>query len=136
MDVIFKEKKMINKLFTNLDLYQKGLEGIRLRGEITANNVANINTPGYKAKDVLFEDIFAEHIRRSNNGTGNPKSLMDSKFLIREKPFLEVQSEGNNVNMEKEMVASAKNNMMYDVIVKALNTRLNLMKNAIHEGKR
>ncbi len=127
---------MINNIFDNLDIYGKGLTGVRLKSEVIADNIANVDTPRYKAKDISFENIFSEYLKRYQSIPERKQYLTESKFLLRERPGLEIQSNGNNVNIETEMISSVKNNLLYDVLVKSLNSRINLIKSAIKEGKR
>ena len=127
---------MINNIFDNLDIYGKGLTGVRLKSEVIADNIANVDTPRYKAKDISFENIFSEYLKRYQSIPERNQYLADSKFLLRERPGMKIQSNGNNVNIETEMISSVKNNLLYDVLVKSLNSRINLIKSAIKEGKR
>ena len=134
--VLILGDKMINNIFDNLDIYGKGLTGVRLKSEVIADNIANVDTPRYKAKDISFENIFSEYLKRYQSIPERKQYLTESKFLLRERPGLEIQSNGNNVNIETEMISSVKNNLLYDVLVKSLNSRINLIKSAIKEGKR
>ena len=127
---------MINNIFDNLDIYGKGLTGVRLKSEVIADNIANVDTPRYKAKDISFENIFSEYLKRYQSIPERKQYLTESKFLLRERPGMKIQSNGNNVNIETEMISSVKNNLLYDVLVKSLNSRINLIKSAIKEGKR
>ena len=125
---------MSNSIFFSLDMYKKGLQAMTLRSEVIANNIANAETPGYKAKDVNFENIFRDHIRRKHSLSDHN---MDSiRFKVNRRSDMRTVSVGNNVDMEQEMIKAAENNMAHELLVKALNSRIYMLKNAIKEGRR
>ena len=127
---------MINNIFSSLDLYKKGLQAMTLRSEVIANNVANSQTPGYKAKDLDFDKIFKDYVRRKNNLSDHASFIRDVRFAVTKRPNMNARSVGNNVDIEQEMIEAAKNNMTYDLVTKALNSRLYMIKSAIKEGRR
>jgi len=109
------------KLFdSNMKVLEKGLDAYSKRAEALANNIANVNTPNYKRKDVQFESFLQKAI--NNDGSSIIGKRTDEKhFTIGtenkldevEASFIEERStvsryDGNNVDIEKEKVEQTK----------------------------
>lgn len=113
----------------------------QMRQELIASNIANAETPGYKAKRLDFEEALARAIdideqqklntkddRHFNVGGGGFNNLEPE---IYEDPNGIVSDDGNNVNREEEMVKMAENKILYDAAVQLMNKKLGLMKYTI-----
>ncbi|MCL2664155.1 MAG: flagellar basal body protein, partial [Defluviitaleaceae bacterium] len=55
---------MFNKLFVQADVLGAALQASALRNDVLANNIANADVPGFKSKDIKFEDALAEAVDR------------------------------------------------------------------------
>jgi flagellar basal-body rod protein FlgB len=102
------------------DLTKKALDISSLRGKVIANNIANVNTKGYKRYYVNFEDNL-------NSETAKIQVKQDSSTSMNE--------DGNNVDIDSEMVDQASNNLMYNALISDINTRLSIQSYVIKEGK-
>jgi len=72
------------------------LDGLALRQRTIANNIANINTPDYHAKRVVFEDALAASVgRRDGHVTAEVKESLEP-----------TQINGNNVNLDTETLSN------------------------------
>ena len=109
----------------------------QLRQELIASNIANAETPGYKAKKIDFEEALARALdvdgeqtlkttdsRHFNVGGGGFNNL---KPEIYEESNI-VSPDGNTVDRDAEMAEMAENKIMYDASVQLLNKKLGLMK--------
>ena len=89
------------------------------RQQILAGNVANIDTPGYRAKDISFA------------------AELDGKLDMNSQVF-EVETKekpnGNNVDLDREMTEITKNGLQYVTLVQYLNQRIKTLRAAISEG--
>lgn len=116
-----------------------------MRQELASSNVANAQTPGYKAMKLDFEDALARATdvdgnltmnatddRHFNVGGGGFANLEPEVF---EDPNGVVSENGNTVDVEAEMARMAENKIMYDTTVQLLNKKLGLMKYAINSEK-
>ena len=102
--------------------------------KLIAGNLANINTPGYRAKELSFESTLRESLQehvlqmvRSNSGhvaPDEPSEAMRSTQVIETGP----------VDLDNEMVALTKNSMEYQHMVGLLNKKFTMLKTAITEG--
>lgn len=128
---------MLDNFNTNLNLMKKGLNGLWKRNEIIANNISNADTTGYKAKDINFEEVLSREIEMSKNdkdyNISTEGSYEGRKFIIDEKEDLEIKANGNNIDIDKEMVGLAENQMRYNLVSEVLKQQLNLL-NQVIEG--
>ena len=98
------------------NLIKEDLNVSALRNKVIANNISNINTAGYKRKYVSFEDTLQntkksvslkttseKHISSSND-SGDKRIITDNSTSTR--------SDGNNVDIDTEMVNLTANNML------------------------
>jgi flagellar basal-body rod protein FlgC len=58
-------------LFRSMAISGSALSAERLRMDVTAGNLANANTPGYRRREVVLTESFADALGRANNGVGN-----------------------------------------------------------------
>ncbi len=134
-------------LFTdkNLEVLKKALDASSLRQQTITNNVANINTKDYKAKRVLFEDELKKAIGTEDmNGlaTTNDKHIGGSESIRRVNPTIveddstSVKSDGNNVDIDIEMVNLAKNQLIYNTLVQQTSKKYSNLRYIINEGRR
>ena len=105
------------------------------RNEILNNNIANVDTPGFKRQDMKFESLLQNEIARQEK-TG---STLDQKVANvdyrRLKPYiytdnsgLSTRLDGNNVDIDTEEAELASNQLMYDGIIEGLNSEFQRMK--------
>lgn len=118
------------------NLLKKGLDASSLRSRAISNNIANINTKGYKRQYVSFEESLKENIdnvslkteddKHIQHGTeyGEIKTGTDNSSSMRE--------DGNNVDMDNEMVNQAANTLMYNALVTQANSRLSMERYVIN----
>ena len=113
------------------------------RQAVLAANVANVDTPGYKAKDIRFREAMERYL-----GLAEPDELPLAVTRPGHLPaygenpsqglIVESREEGtpNNVDLDQEMARLAENNLEYQAAVQALIKELELLKNAVTEGGR
>lgn len=120
---------------------EQALGAAALRHKVIANNVANVNTPGFKKSDVVFEDklaaalsgntlpmarTHANHLRGRQGDAFTPSVVTDTKTSLR--------TDGNNVDIDAEMANVAKNTIYYDAVAKQLGRYFSNLKSAIRGG--
>jgi flagellar basal-body rod protein FlgB len=116
-----------------------------MRQELISSNVANANTPGFKAKKMDFEEALARALdvdgqmqmnvsdgRHHNVGNGGFNNLEPE---IYDDPNGVVSENGNTVDVEAEMARMAENKLMYDALVQLINKKMGIMKYAINSEK-
>jgi flagellar basal-body rod protein FlgB len=103
---------------------------LNIRGfyhKVLASNIANVETPGYKEKDIDFD----AELRKS---AGDSTASID----VREKsdPGGIDGIDGNSVNMEDQIVKLTENTMMFNAFVQLINKKFSMMRYVINEGRR
>ncbi|NCB10225.1 MAG: flagellar basal body rod protein FlgB [Erysipelotrichia bacterium] len=123
----------------------KLFEQLNFRGErqkVISSNIANINTPNYKTKDLVFEHELDNsnrntlalnqtnfrHISSVNNGLNNinPKLVQVQN--------LQEQNDGNNVNLDSQMSEQAKNKIIFDAIQSSIKRDSRLFRSVIESS--
>src|SRR5436309_11224908 len=94
----------------NMDLLSRLLSASSLRHDVIAQNVANINTPGFQTLEVTFEDALQEAL-----ATGSEASLAAvSPQVVLGTGGVE-RADGNNVDVDLEMTRLQKNTLYFKV---------------------
>jgi flagellar basal-body rod protein FlgB len=122
----------------------KGLDASALRQQVIANNVANINTPGFKKQDVSFEDELAKAIddtedmksmQSAGRGLRNNDRLSGVGIKVSAVKGTSMRYDGNNVDIDEEMSKMAENNIRYQVMGKLMSERFGGLKTVINGGR-
>jgi flagellar basal-body rod protein FlgB len=143
---------MINRVISNevMDLLQKGLDASALQHNVIANNLANVDTPGFKRSEVLFgEKLRAAMDAREAAGQNLELSATnDRHFQIQPKLDLDqikpevvlqnkssLRNDQNNVDIDVEMAKLAQNTVVYQTLAQLTQNQFTELKSAIREGK-
>ena len=136
---------MISKFSNKIDLFEKSLDYLWVRNELISNNIANVNTPGYKRYDISFNDYLdAERSKLSiGSQVKDPKFLpigKDRKAMVAPQVWnsrnISMRRDGNSVDIDVENAELAKNTIKYSVITNQLSKEMSLIKQAINEGRK
>jgi flagellar basal-body rod protein FlgB len=103
-------------------IYQ-AMQGLWAEQQSAANNIANVNTPNFKAQDVDFESSLAQAI-----ANGDP-SQMQVTTTPSTAPADQI---GNNVDLASEMIDNQKAGMQFQTMVDAMNAKFQLLSTAIN----
>lgn len=104
------------------DQIEHYMDLLSARQKLVASNIANVDTPGYKSKDIDFQFEFMSQVK---NGSPN----------VVETPGLVVKNDGNNVNMDREARLLAENALRFNFASALMKTQMKIMADAIEEGK-
>jgi len=113
---------------TNLqiDILARLLDVAGQRHEVIAQNVANVNTPGYRRLEVQFEDSFADILERSG-----PKDALQLRPSVVEGKGDFERADGNNVDIDAEVGRLNKNTLLFKLYAQVLALQLASMRSAI-----
>ncbi|MEA2101212.1 MAG: flagellar basal body rod protein FlgB [Thermodesulfobacteriota bacterium] len=104
------------------------------RQEIIASNVANTDTPGYKARDVSFEKQLDGQMKMQQTHSDHlPVSQTGPAFDTFEEPYTHIGNDSNTVDMDREMMKLAQNQLLYDVAAQSVRGKLQRLKTVITE---
>lgn len=107
-----------------------------LRNSVVNANIANAETPGYHARKVDFEDALAKAIVDSQIQHDGETRIMNVSPDVYDNPDININPDGNTVDLEKEMSTLAENTIMYRAAVELINKKLAALKYAAQEGGR
>lgn len=102
------------------------LDGVSLRQRVTADNIANVDTPGFRATSVDFETQLRAAIADGSFSAGLPVDP-GATTLATDTP---VGANGNNVDLRKETMAALQSQFQYQMLTRAVSDRFNLVKTA------
>lgn len=124
---------MINKnMFDTSTILSKALDASWMRNQVISENIANVDTPGYKRKDVQFENALQEALRSNNNVSKMDVNRLEPE-VIKDKTNLSYRLDGNNVNIDTEMVNLANNQIKYNTLVQQLNSNFSRIKMVLNK---
>ena len=123
---------MIDPIFNseNYLLTRKLLDGVALRQEAIAANIANAETPGYRRLDLAPN--FAEQLR-SSMARGDLASGQESlnPTLSEDTHARALRPDGNNVEIEKELLEMNKNSIDHEFLTQVITSNIKQLKMAI-----
>ena len=124
-------------------ILEKSISASSLRHKVISNNIANVNTPGFKRSQVAFEDILQQKLSGHN---ALPMAQTHSKHINYRPQDLSprinlmanstLRVDGNNVDIDAEMATMAKNSIYYDALSQQMSRYFSGIKSAINEGRR
>lgn len=115
---------------TTTTLLSLALDATTLRQQALAHNIANANTPGFRALSVSFEDRMQSE-RAALAASREPLHRLPQMVT----PLL-VQSADEGVALDQQVAQLSQNALHHQVLLKALNKHFALLGTAINEGKR
>lgn len=134
-------------LFSNADALQMATLNHRLeRNHVISGNVANAETPGYRALGYDFEKQLQSLADKSNPVAvriSSPKHLKNSftqadgsvRPDVYIRPTESIGEDGNTVDVDKEMAQMAENQILFRATVETLNRKLGILRYAINGGR-
>ncbi len=130
---------MQDKLFgsNTVDLLKRSLDAYTLRQRVIAENIANAETPGFRAKQVEFESLLREageaSNRMQNSLPGHQLKSEPTKVRahVHEESDRAMDNSINNVSIDMEMAALAEANLSHKLSTRALALRYQLLRSSI-----
>lgn len=132
---------MINKLDKEVNFHQQAL-GLRAkRQEILSGNVANADTPNFKARDIDFSSVLTEKLNTESASnklvTTSPKHIrLRSDDVVQNALYRipqQASADGNTVEMDTERAKFADNAIRYDASVNFISGQFRSLLSAIQE---
>ena len=103
------------------------LDGVTTRQQVTADNISNVDTPGFRATSVDFESSLRQAV-----DSGDITATSDGGMRIEATPTdTPVGANGNNVDLRKETLAAVQTQYQYQMLTRAVNDRFTLMRDSI-----
>lgn len=124
----------INKL-------EQALNYSSLKNQAISNNIANIDTPGYKSQHVSFQNVLNSELKKpfiakqthSDHIEFSSPSLRSPRIFQQENTTY--NHNGNNVDIDKEMTELAKNQILYESLIDRMSGKLRSLDMVIKGGR-
>jgi flagellar basal-body rod protein FlgB len=103
---------------------RSALAGLAARQRVSANNIANIGTPGFTAGRVAFEDALRSAVADGSvvDGQVGPTEFVSP---------LAARQDGNNVNLDEETLSSMDTGLRYRLMLRVMDDQYNLVSAAV-----
>lgn len=102
------------------------LRGLAARQRVIADNVANMDTPGFLAGRVEFEASLRDALDAGSTAGVRPSTS---------RSMAPTGVNGNNVNLDEETLANIDTGLRYQVAIEAMNAKFSLLRTAIGGGR-
>jgi flagellar basal-body rod protein FlgB len=124
-------------LFDNssISMMQKSLDALWLRQKLISDNVANIDTPGYKSKSVKFEDFMQNALMGSDSVSDFYRKTQNINPQVIENDSTVLREDGNNVDIDAENVELVKTQIQYAYLSRMISNDVLRIKYVLNEGK-
>lgn len=101
------------------------------RHGVLTSNIANADTPGYKAKDVSFNKTLNDELELATTNAGHTRTGGGISPLNIETISANAWADGNTVELDMEVAKMTENSMLFQAGLSMLSTRIRMFKNAI-----
>jgi len=132
--------KLLNLFGGTISSLEKGLSYATTKNKAIAQNIANVDTPGYKAKDVSFKAVFEDVQNTSISSHKSDERHYNFTISQKEsgafsKDHLRARVNGNGVNMDVEQAKLAENTIYYNALIERVSSKFNTLNTVIKGGK-
>jgi flagellar basal-body rod protein FlgB len=107
-------------------MLSKVMDFAAARHAVLANNLANVNTPGFKRSDLQFKEALAKAI-----DSKDVTELRNLEPEVVEDNTQSVRADGNNVSAHTEMTAMTQNELLFQVSARFLSSKILRLKSAM-----
>lgn len=128
-------EKFMSDIYGNgVALTEKVLDYLWQRQIVSLNNVANVDTPGFKSQYITFEEELGKRISNANNAKHTKQAVSDAIHASRS--WLNTtwdessRLDGNNVDMDQEQVEIVRSAYEYQYMLSSLNNGISRLRNA------
>jgi len=137
---------MIDAIFSSdtMKILEKSLNAASLQHQLITNNIANVDTPGFKASEVVFQSKLQEVLDKTQGDYLKLKltnknhipivpevtvNNLEPQIVTRTETSL--RTDDNNVDIDSEMSKMAENTIYYSTMAELLSLKLGMLKNVI-----
>ena len=131
---------MVNShVFSYINVLDKAADASWLRNEAISNNIANVDTPGYKRQDVAFEDELIRNLNKVEYDTMDARVYNMRLSRIEPRVFTDASAysyrlDGNNVDIDTENVYMAENQVTYNGLMQCIKSEFANLKAAMGQS--
>ncbi|RYG73879.1 flagellar basal body rod protein FlgB [Lentibacillus lipolyticus] len=132
----------MNLFSGTIQTLEGSLDYASAKNRVIANNIANADTPGYKAKETVFKQVFENELTSSFQAKQTHPRHISFGQASPQQPYTIVTQQntaynhnGNNVDVDQEMTKLAKNQIYNQSLVDRLNGKFNSLQTVIKGGR-
>ena len=119
--------------FDYINVLDRAADAAWQRNEAISNNIANVDTPGYKWQDVAFESVLQQALGNNRYESMDDKVANVDLSRLRGRAYLDYANysyrlDGNNVDIENENVMLAENQLKYQGLISSINQEFTNLK--------
>ena len=119
--------------FDYINVLDRAADAAWQRNEAISNNIANVDTPGYKRQDVAFESVLQQALGTNRYESMDDKVANVDLSRLRGRAYLDYANysyrlDGNNVDIENENVMLAENQLKYQGLISSINQEFTNLK--------
>ena len=112
--------------FDYINVLNRAADAAWQRTEAISNNIANVDTPGYKRQDVAFESVLQQALGNNRYQSMDDKVANVNLSRLRGRAYVDYANysyrlDGNNVDIENENVMLAENQLKYQGLISSIN---------------
>ena len=112
--------------FDYINVLNRAADAAWQRNEAISNNIANVETPGYKRQDVAFESVLQQALGNNRYQSMDDKVANVNLSRLRGRAYVDYANysyrlDGNNVDIENENVMLAENQLKYQGLISSIN---------------
>ena len=119
--------------FDYINVLDREADAAWQRNEAISNNIANVDTPGYKRQDVAFESVLQQALGNNRYESMDDKVANVDLSRLRGRAYVDYANysyrlDGNNVDIENENVMLAENQLKYQGLISSINQEFTNLK--------
>lgn len=123
--------------YNYINVLDKALDASWLRNSVISNNMANVDTPGFKRQDVHFEEYLMNEVGYTDSlddevANADLDGLTASTYT--EYATVDYRLDGNNVDIDTESAELAKNQIKYYTMLDSVNQEFNRLKSVMRNN--
>ena len=112
--------------FDYINVLNRAADAAWQRNEAISNNIAKVDTPGYKRQDVAFESVLQQALGNNRYQSMDDKVANVNLSRLRGRAYVDYANysyrlDGNNVDIENENVMLAENQLKYQGLISSIN---------------
>ncbi|PIC81404.1 flagellar basal body rod protein FlgB [Sporosarcina sp. P18a] len=122
-----------------INLLEKGLNYSSAKGKAISQNIANVDTPNYKTKNVNFKEVFSNENSKVLEAYKTDSKHLDFTHSTPSKTFdisnFRYRQDRNGVDMDKQQADLAANQIYNSALIERLNGKFNSLQSVIKGGR-
>ena len=125
--------------FDYINVLNRAADAAWQRNEAISNNIANVDTPGYKRQDVAFESVLQQALGNNRYQSMDDKVANVNLSRLRGRAYVDYANysyrlDGNNVDIENENVMLAENQLKYQGLISSINQEFTNLQTVMKGG--